>query len=132
MNDPFFASVDEVKPVFASKVLQSEEVPDLIAPGKGRDFFQNNNNFHEKNEPRKMRSGNHQKPSRSDPHRPLHKNNELKNNHHRYVENSRLPSMLNDVKAPPPLKIDPRKPPTSKILSFDNLPETWHLAQAYE
>ena len=46
-------------------------------------------------------------------------------------ENKRLPSMLNDVEAPKPLKIYPNKPPNSRKLFID-VPDTWNFAEPYD
>lgn len=49
----------------------------------------------------------------------------------RFCENKRLPSMLDDVQAPKPLKIYANKPPNSRKLFVDP-PETWKHPEPYE
>lgn len=49
----------------------------------------------------------------------------------RPCENKRMPSMLNDIVAPKPLKIYANKPPTSRKL-FIEMPDTWKSPEPYD
>lgn len=49
-----------------------------------------------------------------------------------YCENKRMPSMLNDVPSPKPLKIYANKPPNSKKFFNVEMPEQWKYPEPYD
>ncbi|KAK8866940.1 hypothetical protein M9Y10_009909 [Tritrichomonas musculus] len=135
MNDPFFAIVDEAQPVFASKTLQSDEAPKL-------DKFQSRNNYNNINNndiiPKRASHNNEfqnrnydyeQFSSRNN----FHHSQNCRKDFHNYQEHKpRLPSMLDDIKGPKPLKINPKKPPESKKFFNIQVPDHYTYAKPYD
>ena len=132
MNDPFFSTVDEAQPVFASKTLKPDEAPSFDSYSYQNNYVQEDtkkNNFH-KNETQSKNRNREQPPTRSTSHRPHDQRNR---SHYKYQGHQpRLPSMLNDIKAPKPLKINPNKPPQSKQYFNIQIPDHFTYAKPYD
>ena len=132
MNDPFFSAVNEATPVFASKTLKSDEAPSLDNFSHQNNYDKNdfqNNNYHIHETQSRNYSREHP-PSRNTSHRPHDQRN---SNYHKYQGHQpRLPSMLNDIKAPKPLKINPNKPPQSKRYFNIQIPDHFTYAKPYD
>lgn len=135
MNDPFFSAVDEAQPVFASKTLKPDESPSFDNFSHQNNYYKedtynnNNNNFHSRERQNTNYNRDHP-PSRSAPHRPQNYRNK---DQYSYQRNQpRLPSMLNDIKAPKPLKINPNKPPESKKYFDIQIPDHFTYAKPYD
>ena len=104
MNDPFFSNVntEEIIPISAKNKINIIEKNDILLYSKHR--------MEEKSK----------------------KENQLKNKNYNIDPKIRLPSMLNDISAPKPLKINPNKPPNSFQFFNVNVPDIPKHTEMYE
>lgn len=125
MDDPFFAAVGStVEPVRATRQLEPEvdswrapERPVRRAAEKSREQYR----------PARVVEPTHvveEHEHTVEPVRPAPKKK-------RYCENNRMPSMLNNIAEPKPLRIFPNKPPNSKKLFDVVIPDQWTYAEPY-
>lgn len=129
MDDPFFASADpffsssgnvSAIPVRATRALEKNDDDDESYPPRGRNWREDKKRTKETDKRQKERS------------QISTKGSDAKSKPKPYCENKRMPSMLNDVVSPKPLKIYANKPPNAKKFFNVQMPEQWTYATPYD
>lgn len=149
MNDPFFCALNEAQPVFASKNLEVSEIQ-ISDQNRFRTYHDEESHQSRSREPTKSKyhsdydSNLHQSRSFSYQDREDYRSQRSNNNYHHgqntreyqrsnnHYPGLRMPSMLNGIKAPKPLKINPNKPPQSKKFFNLEIPDHYVYAKPYD